>query len=68
MRTLFSWMMATLDGFDEGPHRSFDFWNIDAEFHDLSVRQLDEADTLELGCGRRWPARDFRAPVGSRRR
>jgi dihydrofolate reductase len=49
MRPMFSWMMVTLDGYDQGPNRSFDFWTIDDEFNDLSVQQLDEADTLVFG-------------------
>ncbi len=49
MRRIFSFMMATVDGYYEGPNQEFDFWNIDEEFDEFSVEQLDEVDTLVFG-------------------
>jgi dihydrofolate reductase len=49
MQQLFAFLMTTLDGYDEGPGRAFDFWVIDDEFDEFSVHQLDEVDTLVLG-------------------
>ena len=42
-------MMATVDGYYEGPNQEFDFWIVDDEFDEFSVEQLDEADTLVFG-------------------
>ena len=49
MRKIFAFLLTTLDGYYEGPNREFDFWNIDEEFNDFSVEQLDEVDTLIFG-------------------
>jgi dihydrofolate reductase len=49
MRKIFAFLMVTMDGYDEGPAQEFDFWNIDPEFDEFSVKQLDEADTLLFG-------------------
>lgn len=49
MRKIFSFVMTTMDGYDEGPAGEFDFWNADDEFAEFSVEQLDEADTLVFG-------------------
>ncbi len=49
MRKIFSFMMATVDGYYEGPNQEFDFWTVDDEFNEFSVEQLDEADTLVFG-------------------
>jgi dihydrofolate reductase len=37
MRTLFAFMVITLDGYDEGPNEEFDWPNVDDEFNRLSV-------------------------------
>jgi dihydrofolate reductase len=49
MRKIFAFLMATVDGYYEGPNQEFDFWITDEEFNDLSVEQLDEVDTLLFG-------------------
>jgi dihydrofolate reductase len=49
MRTLASFIFISLDGFWEGPNGELDWPNVDAEFNDFAVRQLDEADTLGFG-------------------
>ena len=49
MRTLASFIFTSLDGFYEGPNGELDWSNVDAEFKDFAVRQLDEADTLGFG-------------------
>ena len=48
MRTLASFIFIILDGFYEGPNGELDWPNVDAEFNDFAVRQLDEADTRRL--------------------
>ena len=49
MRKIFSFLMATVDGYYEGPNQEFDFWNLDEEFDEFSVEQLDEVDMLLFG-------------------
>jgi dihydrofolate reductase len=49
MRNLFLFMMVTLDGFFEGPDQSLDWHNVDEEFNDFAIKQLDEIDTLLFG-------------------
>jgi dihydrofolate reductase len=49
MRKLFSFMVTTLDGFHVGPKGEFDWPNVDQEFHDYSIRQLNDIDTLLFG-------------------
>lgn len=41
--------MMTLDGFFEGPDREIDWHNVDEEFNDFAVNQLDEASVLIFG-------------------
>jgi dihydrofolate reductase len=66
MRKIFSFLMVTMDGYDEGPAQEFDFWNVDPEFDDFSVEQLDEADTLVFGrityagMAEYWPTAEAR--------
>ena len=49
MRKIFAFLMVTMDGYDQGPAQEFDFWNLDPQFDEFSVNQLDEADTLLFG-------------------
>ncbi len=49
MRTLASFIFISLDGFYEGSNGELDWPNVDAEFNDFAIRQLDEADTLGFG-------------------
>ncbi|MFZ0995403.1 MAG: hypothetical protein WAO09_05425 [Candidatus Dormiibacterota bacterium] len=49
MRTPASFGMTTLDGFHEGSNHELDWHNVDGEFQDFALRQLDAADTLIFG-------------------
>jgi dihydrofolate reductase len=49
MRKIFAFLMVSLDGYHEGQQHELDWHNVDAEFHDFAVAQLDEADTLLFG-------------------
>jgi dihydrofolate reductase len=49
MRQLFSFMVMTLDGFTEGPNHEFDWPNVNDEFNDYSISQLNDVDTLLFG-------------------
>lgn len=42
-------MMISVDGYFEGPNHDLSWHNVDAEFDDFAVQQLDEADTLVFG-------------------
>jgi dihydrofolate reductase len=49
MRELFSFLLTTVDGYFEAPRQEFDWPNVDDEFNDFAVKQLDEVDTLLFG-------------------
>ncbi len=49
MRKMFAFLVATVDGYYEGPNQEFDWPLVDEEFNEFSVRQLDEVDTLVFG-------------------
>jgi dihydrofolate reductase len=49
MRTLASFLMTSLDGFHEGPNHELDWHNVDDEFRDFALQQLNAADTLIFG-------------------
>ena len=49
MRKVFLFMMVTLDGFFEGPNHEIDWHNVDEEFNEFAIEQLDEIDTLLFG-------------------
>ncbi len=49
MRKLFSFMAVTLDGYYEGPNGEFDWPNVDAEFNEFSISQLNDIETLLFG-------------------
>ncbi len=49
MRRLFFFMMVSLDGYFEGPNRDISWHNVDEEFNDYAIKQLDEVDTLLFG-------------------
>jgi dihydrofolate reductase len=49
MRKLISFMVVTLDGYYEGPNGEFDWPNVDEEFYEFSISQLDDIDTLLFG-------------------
>ncbi len=49
MRGMFAFLMTTLDGYYEGPNQEFDWPNVDDEFNEFAIQQLDEADALVFG-------------------
>jgi len=50
MKRLFSFNMITLDGFFEGPSKwDLNWHNVDNEFNEFAVDQLNEIDTLLFG-------------------
>lgn len=49
MRKLISFMVVTLDGYYEGPNGEFDWPNVDDEFFEFSISQLNDIDTLLFG-------------------
>jgi dihydrofolate reductase len=49
MRKVFLFMMVTLDGFFEGPNHDIDWHNVDEEFNEFAIQQLDDVDTLLFG-------------------
>jgi dihydrofolate reductase len=49
MRKLFSFNMMTLDGFFEGLNRDISWHNVDAEFNQFAIAQLDEIGMLLFG-------------------
>ena len=49
MRKVFLFMMVTLDGFFEGPDHEIDWHNVDEEFNEFAILQLDEVDALLFG-------------------
>ena len=51
MRKLISFMATTLDGYYEGPNGEFDWPNVDDQFNDFSVSQLNNIDTLLFKTG-----------------
>jgi dihydrofolate reductase len=49
VRKLFSFMVVTLDGYTEGPNGEFDWPNVDDEFNEFAISQLNDIDTLLFG-------------------
>ncbi len=49
MKKLFSFNMVTLDGFFEGLNHDITWHNVDAEFNDFAIAQLDAVDALLFG-------------------
>ena len=49
MRKVFLFMMVSLDGYFEGPNHELDWHNVDKEFVDFALEQLDEIDTILFG-------------------
>jgi len=49
MRQVFLFMMVTLDGFFEGPDHEIDWHNVDEEFNEFAIDQLNEVDALLFG-------------------
>ena len=49
MRKLLSFMVVTLDGYYEGPDGEFDWPNVDDEFNEFAISQINDIDTLLFG-------------------
>jgi dihydrofolate reductase len=49
VRKLLSFMVVTLDGYYEGPDGEFDWPNVDTEFYEFSISQMNDIDTLVFG-------------------
>ncbi len=49
MRKIFLFMMASLDGYMEGPDHDLSWHNVDDEFNAFAIKQLDEAGALIFG-------------------
>jgi dihydrofolate reductase len=49
MRTIFSFLMTSLDGYHATSEGDLDWHNVDQEFHDFAAIQVDQADTLLFG-------------------
>jgi dihydrofolate reductase len=49
MRNAIIFNMITADGYFEGPDHELDWHNVDSEFNDFAISQLEEADTLVFG-------------------
>lgn len=49
MRKIFLFNMVTLDGFFEGPNHDISWHNVDEEFNQFAIEQLDNTDLLLFG-------------------
>jgi dihydrofolate reductase len=49
MRKVFLFMMVSLDGYFEGPGQDISWHNVDEEFNDFAIEQLNEIGTLLFG-------------------
>ncbi len=49
MRKVFLFNMVTLDGFFEGPNQDISWHNVDDEFNEFAIHQLNEIDMLLFG-------------------
>ena len=49
MRKVFLFNMTTLDGFFEGPEQDISWHNVDEEFNEVAIDQLNETGTLLFG-------------------
>ena len=49
MRKIILFNMITLDGFFAGPNGEIDWHNVDDEFNDFSIEQMNTADCLIFG-------------------
>jgi dihydrofolate reductase len=64
MRSILSFMMVTLDGYHEGPSHELDWPNVDDEFSDFALEQLEDIDLLVFGrntyegMASYWPTED----------
>jgi len=49
MRKILFFMLTSLDGYFEGTNRELDWHNVDDEFNDLAIEQLNSVDILLFG-------------------
>jgi dihydrofolate reductase len=49
MRKIVAFLVATVDGYYEGPNQEFDWPVVDEEFNEFGLHQLEEVDTLLFG-------------------
>jgi dihydrofolate reductase len=49
VRKLYDFMVMTLDGFYEGPNQEFHWPNVDDEFNEFGIGQLNDTDLLIFG-------------------
>ncbi len=49
MRKVVFFMLTTLDGFFEGPNGEINWHNVDAEFNEFAIEQLNSVDVLLFG-------------------
>ena len=49
MRKIILFMLVSLDGFFEGPNREIDWHNVDEEFNEFAIDQLNSLDALLFG-------------------
>jgi dihydrofolate reductase len=49
MRKVIFFMLTTLDGFFEGPNGEIDWHNVDEEFNEFAIEQLNSVDVLLFG-------------------
>lgn len=49
MRKLILFNMVTLDGFFEGPNHEIDWHNVDEEFNDFAIEQINTVDMILFG-------------------
>jgi len=49
MRKMILYMLTTLDGFYEGPNKEIDWHNVDEEFNEFAIEQLNSVDVLLFG-------------------
>lgn len=49
MRKIFLFMMVSLDGYFEGPEHDLSWHQVDEEFDDFAIKQMQEADTILFG-------------------
>jgi dihydrofolate reductase len=49
VRKLFSFNLITLDGFFEGPQQDLGWHNVDGEFNEFAIAQLDTIGTIVFG-------------------
>ncbi len=49
MRKVLFFMLTSLDGYFEGPNQDISWHNVDEEFNEFSIEQLNSVDTLLFG-------------------